>query len=228
MPPCRKPRTRAQQEEAPSQVEGVSVSQQLAQCEKDVGVALYEKVGRRVRLTEQGEILASYTTFQTIMSSLVPRALTELAREFPDLRVQIVQREADGSMELLPRRELLLDDPLRLITPLTGPWSTLRLEDFAAFDDEIPFAMDPEEFYWGVSFTGCAAGMVLTPAYETPDLFLDEIEGVRVVPLPGNPTRTLYTAVRAGREGHPALRAFREALGKAAATAKDFGPLPAV
>lgn len=82
----------------PSQVEGVSVSQQLAQCEKGVGVALYEKVGRRVRV------------------------------------------------------------------------------DF----------------------------------------------------LPGNPTRTLYTAVRAGREGHPALRAFWAALGKAAATAKDFGPLPAV
>ena len=34
----------------PSQVEGVSVSQQLAQCEKGVGVALYEKVGRRVRV----------------------------------------------------------------------------------------------------------------------------------------------------------------------------------
>ena len=30
-----------------------AISQQLAQCEKDVGVALYEKVGRRVRLTEQ-------------------------------------------------------------------------------------------------------------------------------------------------------------------------------
>ena len=98
MPPCGKPRTRAQQEEDPLAGRGVSVSQQLAQCEKGVGVALYEKVGRRVRV------------------------------------------------------------------------------DF----------------------------------------------------LPGNPTRTLYTAVRAGREGHPALRAFWAALGKAAATAKDFGPLPAV
>ena len=34
------------------------------------------------------------------MSSLVPRALTELAREYSDLREQIVQREADGAMEL--------------------------------------------------------------------------------------------------------------------------------
>ncbi|OFN76689.1 LysR family transcriptional regulator [Corynebacterium sp. HMSC074E01] len=277
-----------------------AISQQLAQCEKDVGVALYEKVGRRVRLTEQGEILASYaermlaladeaesqviastnavrgtikvTTFQTIMSSLVPRALTELAREYPDLRVQIIQREADGAMELLARREvdlilgeeyesdmpatdehthreLLLDDPLRLITPLTGPLSELRLEDFAAHDEEIPFAMDPEEFLLGRFVHRLCRRHGFNPSvlYETPDpflhahlvrtghavavisdLFLDEIEGVRVVSLPGNPTRTLYTAVRAGREGHPALRAFREALGKAAATAKDFGPLPAV
>lgn len=83
-------------------------------------------------------------------------------------------------------------------------------------------------FYWGGSSTGCAAGMGLTPAYETPDLFLDEIESVRVVSSPGNPTRTLYTAVRAGREGHPALRAFRAALGKVAITANDYGPLPAV
>ncbi len=192
-----------------------AISQQLAQCEKDVGVALYEKVGRRVRLTEQGEILASYaermlaladeaesqviastnavrgtikvTTFQTIMSSLVPRALTELAREYPDLRVQIIQREADGAMELLARREvdlilgeeyesdmpatdehthreLLLDDPLRLITPLTGPWSELRLEDFAAHDEEIPLPWTRRSFYWGGSSTGCAAGMALTPA----------------------------------------------------------------
>lgn len=189
------------------------------------------------------------TTFQTIMSSLVPRALTELAREYPDLRVQIIHREADGAMELLPRRELLLDDPLRLITPLTGPWSTLRLEDFAAFDDEIPFAMDPEEFLLGRFVHRLCRRHGLSPSvlYETPDpflhahlvrtghavavisdLFLEEFEGVRVVSLPGNPTRTLYTAVRAEREGHPALRAFRAALGKAAATAKDFGPLPAV
>lgn len=37
-----------------------AISQQLAQCERDVGVKLYEKVGRRIRLTEQGEILAEY------------------------------------------------------------------------------------------------------------------------------------------------------------------------
>lgn len=85
-----------------------AISQQLAHCERDVGVKLYEKVGRRIRLTEQGEILAEYagrmlalsdeaesrglastslvrgtirvTSFQTVMSSIIPAALTELAR----------------------------------------------------------------------------------------------------------------------------------------------------
>ncbi|WP_300918345.1 LysR family transcriptional regulator, partial [Corynebacterium stationis] len=37
-----------------------AISQQLAQCEKDVGVKLYERSGRRIVLTEQGELLADY------------------------------------------------------------------------------------------------------------------------------------------------------------------------
>ncbi|WP_283117128.1 LysR substrate-binding domain-containing protein, partial [Corynebacterium stationis] len=41
--------------------------------------------------------------------------------------------------------------------------------------------------------------------------------GVRFVQLPGRPHRTLYTAVRAGRGRHPALRALREALAESAA-----------
>lgn len=41
--------------------------------------------------------------------------------------------------------------------------------------------------------------------------------GVRFVHLPGRPHRTLYTAVRAGRGRHPALRALRDALAESAA-----------
>lgn len=147
-----------------------AISQQLAQCEKDVGVALYEKVGRRVRLTEQGEILASYaermlaladeaesqviastnavrgtikvTTFQTIMSSLVPRALTELAREYPDLRVQIIQREAEGAMELLARREvdLILGEEYESDMPATDEHThrELLLDDPSASSPHSP------------------------------------------------------------------------------------------
>jgi DNA-binding transcriptional LysR family regulator len=43
--------------------------------------------------------------------------------------------------------------------------------------------------------------------------FLDE---TRALPLPGDPARRLYTAVREGQTGHPAVRAFRAALASAA------------
>jgi len=37
----------------------------------------------------------------------------------------------------------------------------------------------------------------------------------RIMPLPGRPHRRLTTGVRAGAAGHPAIRAFREALRQA-------------
>ena len=48
------------------------------------------------------------------------------------------------------------------------------------------------------------------------ELFLPLADAVRVVPLPDSPARTLYTAVLPGREAHPAIRAFRAALHRAA------------
>lgn len=46
-----------------------------------------------------------------------------------------------------------------------------------------------------------------------PSLVLSEATtGFRVSPLPGNPTRTLFSAVRAGMENHPKITAFRFAL----------------
>lgn len=43
--------------------------------------------------------------------------------------------------------------------------------------------------------------------------FLDQTQAL---PLPGDPARLLYTAVREGQTGHPAVRAFRAALASAA------------
>lgn len=40
----------------------------------------------------------------------------------------------------------------------------------------------------------------------------DTTVGFRINPLPGNPTRTLFSAVRAGTENHPKITAFRLAL----------------
>lgn len=46
----------------------------------------------------------------------------------------------------------------------------------------------------------------------SPTLLTPMLEGVHIQPLPDNPTRTLYTAVREGRQRHPAIKAFRRTL----------------
>lgn len=103
-----------------------AVSQQLAQLEREAGVALTEPVGRGVRLTEAGRILVDHArvaiaaledaetalavaqgrvggrlqvaSFQTVLLSLLPAALDALERDHPELRVDIAQREADAAM----------------------------------------------------------------------------------------------------------------------------------
>lgn len=53
-----------------------SVSEQLRQLEVEVGYPLLEKVGRRLQLTEQGEIIADYAAR---MLGLADQALTDVA-----------------------------------------------------------------------------------------------------------------------------------------------------
>ncbi|MBM7503107.1 LysR family transcriptional regulator [Agromyces aurantiacus] len=100
-----------------------SVSQQLSQLEKEVGVPLLVQVGRRVQLTPQAQVLVghaqavlerleeaeadvarSLTTvggtvriavFQSAAHAVVPQALTLLAAEHPDLRVEVTEREPE-------------------------------------------------------------------------------------------------------------------------------------
>ena len=261
-----------------------AVSQQLAACERDAGTRLTERVGRRLRLTEQGEVLADYaermlalsdeasaaviastsrvrgtirvTSFQTVLSSLLPAALTQLALEFPELTVEVIQHDVETAAQALARRdvdlilgeeypgdvpptdatmhrEVLMHDPMYLITPETGPWSGLELPDL----EGVPFAIDPPNLAVGRFAQAVCLRHGFAPnfAFQTPDpflhvhlvrgghavslvpeLMLPNVTGVRVVPLPGNPARTLYTAVNAGREVHPALVAFRAALAAAA------------
>ncbi len=52
-----------------------------------------------------------------------------------------------------------------------------------------------------------------------PDLlWTDRTADLRLVTLPGRPTRRLLTGVRRGAVGHPAVRAFRQSLRTATAT----------
>lgn len=103
-----------------------SVSQQLALLETEAGVPLLTKVGRRVQLTPQAEVLVSHVTqvlermelmeaeldssltevrgtvrlavFQSAALGIIPQALTLLAAEYPALRVEITQREPENAL----------------------------------------------------------------------------------------------------------------------------------
>ena len=103
-----------------------SVSQQLALLEKEVGVELLRKTGRRVTLTPQAEVLVdhaasildsmeraeadlaeSLTTvtgtvrlavFQSAALALMPDALTILGRDYPEVRVEMTQREPETAL----------------------------------------------------------------------------------------------------------------------------------
>lgn len=109
-----------------------TVSQQLAQLEREAGVPLLEPDGRRVRLTTQGRLLAAHAAraleldeaaraelsssssqseelvriavMPTAAEALVPPALTLLGERMPQLRVEMVQMAPEeGLFELRAR-----------------------------------------------------------------------------------------------------------------------------
>jgi DNA-binding transcriptional LysR family regulator len=103
-----------------------SVSQQLALLEQETGVELLRKVGRRVQLTPQAEILVEHTAtlldilegaeaeltaslttvsgtvrvavFQSAALALMPAALASMRERFPSVRVEMVQREPETAL----------------------------------------------------------------------------------------------------------------------------------
>ncbi len=103
-----------------------SVSQQLALLEAEAGMPLLEKSGRRVRLTPQADVLVLHTAallerlelmaaeldhsltevtgtvrlavFQSAALGIVPQALTILRDEYPQLRVEVTQREPESAL----------------------------------------------------------------------------------------------------------------------------------
>lgn len=103
-----------------------SVSQQLALLETEAGVPLLVKSGRRVQLTPQAELLVEHTTlllerlelmeseldqsltditgtvrlavFQSAALGIIPQALTIVAAEYPQLRIEVTQREPENAL----------------------------------------------------------------------------------------------------------------------------------
>jgi DNA-binding transcriptional LysR family regulator len=108
-----------------------AVSQQLAQLQREAGVRLFRKVGRRLELTDAGRTLVAradellarveeieaelaeragdvrglvrVAAFQTAASALVIPALQPLAEQHPNLRVELLEAEAETSLPLLVR-----------------------------------------------------------------------------------------------------------------------------
>jgi len=103
-----------------------SVSQQLALLEKEAGVELLRKTGRRVQLTPQAEVLVTHTSqlletleqaesdlaaslttvtgtvriavFQSAALALMPGALTLMSSSYPEVRVEMTQREPETAL----------------------------------------------------------------------------------------------------------------------------------
>ena len=148
-----------------------SVSQQLTQLEKEVGVELLRKVGRKVQLTPQAEILVAHTAaildrlekaesdlaasldeatgtvriaaFQSVVLALIPSALQVLAREHPKLRVTITQAEPERAL----RETWTRDFDLVVAEQYPGhaaPWHP-ELDSVDLTTDAIRLALPPEE-----------------------------------------------------------------------------------
>ena len=103
-----------------------SVSQQLALLEKEAGVELLRKTGRRVQLTPQAEVLVAHTSqlletleqaeadlaaslttvtgtvriavFQSAALALMPDTLTRMTASYPEVRVEMTQREPETAL----------------------------------------------------------------------------------------------------------------------------------
>ncbi|OOB91490.1 LysR substrate-binding domain-containing protein [Rathayibacter sp. VKM Ac-2630] len=110
-----------------------AVSQQLSVLERETGVELLRKVGRRVQLTPQAEILVEaagevlalleraeaalaasgesvtgrvrVAVFQSAALALMPSALRFASERFPEVRVEMVQREPEGALHETWARE---------------------------------------------------------------------------------------------------------------------------
>lgn len=198
-----------------------SVSQQLTLLEKEAGVELLRKAGRRVQLTPQAEILVAHTAalletleraetelaaslstvtgtvrlavFQSAALALLADFLTIMRQEYPEVRVEMTQREPETALyetwardfdivvaEQYPGhaaphhpgldRATLTSDAIRLATPPVG----MGGESIASIADtaSMPWVMEPRgaaSRHWAEQ--ACrSAGFEPDVRYETADL----------------------------------------------------------
>lgn len=175
----------------------------------------------------------------------LPQALEGLASHEFDV---IVGEEFPGVHQALrpgADREELIADPLLLVLPATGRFAGLeRVEQLA----DAAWVLEPQASVTGIWQRSAlrAAGIEPDVRFETPDplvqahmvrsghaaslipalIAAEHLEGTRLLRLPDDPHRRIYTSVRCGRSGHPAIRAVRCALADAAAACARPAPPP--
>jgi DNA-binding transcriptional LysR family regulator len=247
-----------------------AVSQQLSLLEKETGMTLLRKAGRRVQLTPQAEVLvqsagdvldtleraeaalqASLTrvsgkvrvaVFQSAALALMPATLREMATQYPDVRVEMVQREPEEALRETWARDF--DMVIAEQYPAHAAPHHPGLDRRALTTDAIRLALPSAET--ALHPVGSrhfaeqlcrATGFEPDVRYETADLqahirLVESGNAVALIPdlvwagrspscrlldLPDLPRRTIFTAQRLAGSASPAARAFRETLEAAAA-----------
>jgi DNA-binding transcriptional LysR family regulator len=255
-----------------------TISQQLAQLERDAGVPLLVPDGRRVRLTEHGAALAAHAAraleleeairgeleslqpgiapvriaaMQTAAHAILPAALEQLAIHEPAVRVEVAELPPEeGLFELSARRfdlviaeqypgqtrahqaglerVVLGNDPIRLALPATydaeglaalrdrawvmephgtaaRQWAVQQCRA-AGFEPDVRFELADLTAHVGLIRSGVAVGLL-------PDLvWVDAEASLRLLPLPGEPAREVFTALRESSRTRPGIRAVQAAL----------------
>jgi DNA-binding transcriptional LysR family regulator len=159
-----------------------AVSQQLALLEKEAGVELLQKVGRRVQLTPQAEILVQHTelllerleiaeadmtaslttvsgtvrvaVFQSAAHAVIPQALTLLGGEYPDLRVEITEREPELGLFEVSARDFDLVIAEQYPGHTRAHWADLDRVNLAADALRLAVPPAPADATPGIATTG--------------------------------------------------------------------------
>jgi DNA-binding transcriptional LysR family regulator len=202
-----------------------AVSQQIAALERETGTVLIDRARRGIRLTDAGRALVDHAegifaslaaaqdeieaiaglragrlrlaSFPTAGASLVPLAVAEFTRRYPDVELSLVEAEPDESLPRLRAGELevalvfdypdlpragtepphegvelvhLLEDPMYLAVPRSHPLARrehVRLEDAA---DELWVEGNPSGCCGAMHRTAClSAGFEPRVGFESDD-----------------------------------------------------------
>lgn len=140
-----------------------AVSQQLAILEREARAPLLERIGRRVRLTAEGQKLAAHA--ETIMQAVEAAELDLRARDVPDGSLEVATFPSFAKARLLPAI-------LRMRERWPGLTVTIREEEpidslEAVREGRRDLVID---FAYSLTPRGDAAGLVAFPILEEPVL----------------------------------------------------------